>query len=778
MWIIDLTDQLSKNQFNYYCFNPSLVHYRDDIYIMVYRVVKYDVPASYHPWKIWDNGYKFFKNPEQVMQLKYRNHLGDSHSVKINHENKIHKISEFDSTGLAFFSFDGSKFNLLVNVNNIFGQEMNQDARIFFNNDKFYVSYNVFEKYNGKTHVVMRYRELYISLPQTNLIHEGDNYVKLSKEYKMITEKYQQYDKNCVFDSKMNVLYNLNGKFGVIIDGKLVNIAVPEIERLIQYYGKDNVYVSIGTSPIPYQGKYLAAGHIKICYKNLTNKNPVNHFLQSIDFNNIYKHGKYIYFMFLYLFDDNYKIVKLSNPFIPTYNMNHLPYLLAFPSGLCRVDGKITISYGEGDCRCKLLVLNDCEVDRLLVDKLDMGFYFLVNNYYVQHYGYFGHYNTGDDAFMEVFDYLHKKYYPHAHIVYNDKYEQNHDLTIVGGGDVINEYFINEKLADDQSLIAVGVGIPYMSQEHLIKKFKYTILRNPRDQKLLKNKYPNIFYYPDLAFLLPRIFGVSQPKVIDPQTTPCNKKIGMCLIRTYYHRDYPHLYENFVKEIIIFVANMLENNNSIHLIPFCINKLSIKENDLLLLNDIKKHFPTNDRVIIEYDESYTKETYVRKIYQKVGEMDFNICSRFHSHIFSTIHQIPFVSLTCGRKCLEYMRDIELSHNVYQLNTNEIDLPVGFDGNKFFEFVVDKMRNSYNIRIKLNYFMQRYDGMMDEFESYWKKVVYNNLAQSRKNVRLYPSISRSNNIFDCPNSPPPLSSPPVTNTTSSTNNNTNNSKTNI
>ena len=738
MWIIDITSQLNLTMKNYYCFNPSIIHYKDNIYIVVYRIAHYDIPMEYHPWKIWDSGYKFFDNPKNVIQNKYRNELGNEHTVLISGKNQITKTAEHDSTGLAFFSFNGNRFDLITNINNIFGNEMNQDARIIKIGDDFYVTYNVFERYD-KTCVRMRYRKLKIT---------GTN-IKLSAEYPMFSPRYKDIDKNCVFDLNKNILYEIGRTFDIIIDGKMIRKKVPELAKLIDYYGDSNIFVSIGSPPVKFGDCMLATGHIKITYKSLMNKHPVDKFLKTINFADIHKHGKYIYFIFIYVFDKNYNIVKISEPFIPTLRMNHLPYLLAFPTGLCWLNGKICISYGEGDIKCKFLVLNNTELCNLLGKKMSMGFYFLTNHYNILHYGYFNNLNCGDDAFRLVFKYLQQQYYPHFSIDFSSQYDCKYDLCIVGGGDVVNNYFINPILkklpagtTHVPNLIAAGVGIPYTSGEQYLKLFDNIILRNPRDYSRLKNSHKKISYYPDMTFLLKKIIK-----------TPCyirtGRKIGLCLTRTYHNPKYPNLYNAFVTEIVKFIRLMIADRYSIHLIPFCINhkKEGTNENDLLLYADILKHFKSTSSVVLEFDNSYNRETYVEKTFNKIAEMDFNVCTRFHSHIFSTIHKIPFVSLTCGRKCIEYMRDIESTDNMYEIRTNEIDLPVDFNGSKFYGFLKTKILDKENIRARLTHRMEIYDALMINFEKKWKKMIYWYLYGT-ETVQLFPNISKKyDNFFD-------------------------------
>ena len=736
MWIIELTHQIHLAKSNYYCFNPSLIHLRDDIYILIYRVIQYDMPLEYHPWKIWDDGYKYFDNSEQVIQQKYRNAYGKGRRIQITEDkNYIDLVNEFDSTGIALFTFDGNKFQLLHNINNLFGREMNQDARITKIDSKYFISYNMFETTNNQTHIRLRYRDIQFTNEE----------IILSDEYPMFTHKYKSIEKNCVFDQNHNIIYGLGKTLKVIINDNMIQTPIPQLEKLINYYGEQNLFISSGTPPIKYGSNLmLAVGHIKIAYTHVGHICPFNQFLKMIDFDSIRKHGKYIYFMFFYLFDDKYNVIKLSNPFIPTVSANHLPYLLVFPAGLCYVGEKIAISYGEGDCKCKLLILNKTEIDSLLVDKLDMGFYFLTNCCRIQHYGYFNHFNCGDDAFQLIFKYLHKKFYPHFEIEFTDVCKDGYDLTTIGGGDVINKYFMSQ-IKSDQNVIAVGVGIPYVSEEHYLEKLKYTILRNPRDYARLKHTYKNTSYFPDLTFLL--------PKILKPMPTHAHthtgKKIGMCLIQTYYKVGYETLYENFVTEIINFITLILRDGFIIHLIPFCINSKNSQENDLILMKRIKKHFPS-DNVVLEYDESTcTLHNYVERTYHKIAEMDFNICSRFHSHIFSMIHHVPFVSLTCGRKCIEFMNDIELTNNLYRLKTNDKDLPIDFSGAKFYKFVKEKLKNQVNIKKKLVHFMSKYSEQMNKFEKIWPKILFKYACQTH-HIKLFPKICPCENG---PTSPP-------------------------
>ena len=462
---------------------------------------------------------------------------------------------------------------------------------------------------------------------------------------------------------------------------------------------------------------------------------PASDFLSLINFDQIHKHGAFIYFVYIFLFDSHYNIIRISKPFIPTTNQSHLPYVLAYPAGIAAdpVTNNIIISYGEGDCKCKLLILKSDIVDDLLTDTCNYGFYFLTLDIKIRHFGYFGHKNTGDDAFTHVFKYLHSKFNPFATIVYENYFaDSDTDIHIIGGGDIINPYFM-EQIVTTKPVIAAGVGIPYLANVRYLPKCSEVIMRNKVDATEL-----NYVYYPDLAFLLPKILPVMPVvPVVHAKLNSTIKQIGFCLTRTYYNPRYVNLYDAYVDSIVVCINKLLTNNYDINLIPFCFDPRNSSEYDILLLTDIKAHFATNSNVhICLQDHDITRSEYVADVYNIINQMDFIVCTRFHSHIFATIATVPFVSLTCGRKCLTYMNDIGLNSLVYKLTTNEIDLPIDFSGTHFYDFLLNHITNATNIKSQLVQIRQQQEKLMVQFEAYWAKLMSTYTQTSRK-IKLCP-----------------------------------------
>src|SRR5271155_2157147 len=111
MWVLDLTALLKLDIHNYYVFNLGMERYGDNLYLCVYRVCKYDVNMAYHPWKIWDNGYKFFPDSQAVMGIKYRKPEKQNgpeivHTIQAKDgKDRSPQTPEFDSTGLCLLRF-------------------------------------------------------------------------------------------------------------------------------------------------------------------------------------------------------------------------------------------------------------------------------------------------------------------------------------------------------------------------------------------------------------------------------------------------------------------------------------------------------------------------------------------------------------------------------------------------------------------------------------------------------------------------------------------------
>jgi len=738
-------------KFNEYIFNNSLIEF-NGYYVMTYRHIVYNYNIKTHPWSAWfksynnvnkkiiDNNKELLVNIKLFSLDKYREiYDNDTFINMISNNNVIisdDENTQIDTTGLCIFE-KNEDFNKIVMIYNnpFFFNNYNQDSRLYNINNELFITYNGFIKNNDDLCVKLLYRKIIINFKYDNIY--------IGEELPLINPKFnieRKVEKNCILDYNKNVIYDINGVFKYIDKNKgLICHNIINLMNIISYYGNNNIFFSLGTpiQQIKINNKIynISLGHVKVNYKNIEKNTSFYKFLKNIDFTTIKMHGKYIYFMFFYVFDENYNITHISYSFIPTDNNNqHLPYLLVFPTGFYKSNNKYIISYGEGDEFSKILILSEKNILDLLIpiNNIDINYKFLFYNvdtykyielydvYTYLIYGYYSMFNCGDDAFKIAFNnYLKIKNKDKKYIInflnpynINNYYNNIYDEIIVGGGDVINSYFMDPIIKfnknNDINMIAISIGIPYLDNLHYLNIFKKVYLRNSNDYlDIINNKYNDVIfdiskfnYIPDICFGLDII---NEPINIIINKDKIN--IGIFLCRTFYNLKYENEYNNLILQISLLLNQILNINNNIYiyLIPFNINNNNNKENDCIINNHLKILNINNDRIInVEY-KLFNKNLYVEQINTIISQLNFGICSRFHSHIFCINNNIPFLSLSCTRKVFELLNELNLFDIYCPLNCIN-DIPFNFDINKCLDIFKYLLNNNEDKKIFLKNIM--------------------------------------------------------------------------
>lgn len=752
MYILDLSSLLQSDgeaqQSVFYC-NNSILHWKDNLYWMAYRRMQYrlTVPSRLHPWKIWDNGYKYlYDNPERMYlrrsgaprhgAMKYRNGLSADRVIALDGESIGNRISpnarEFDSTGLALVEYipdDGHRpWRLVRNFHNIFGQDMNQDARLSRGDhpNEFWITYNGFFQTDGRSR---RSPTVRMMKRCVHIIEREDSpsFLYLFEEEELLTLPHQDIEKNCVLHNEA-VLYSISkGEFVYHtpheIRGRTPDPLLRDLDALLRPHG---ILLSLGTPPHPYRDRYLMAGHLKIPFRRFrSGTDPMPPFLKSffetIPWDEIYLHGRFLYLMILIEFDKEYCVHRISHALLPTEGRSYLPYLLCFPAGLTRGRNadEILLSYGEGDVRCKLFSFTTDDVETLLHTREELqGVFcspsltgpcplfraqFLDTRLYtarprIFHYGYYFEKNAGDDMFMIIFRLLQRSMAPNALIRFRNRFHpseiRSQDLLVFGGGDIITPYFMNDLAAFPNHIQkhAVSVGVPYTADLPSLDRFDSILLRNPRDlervRSLLRHSetHKPIEYFPDLGFLLPYVWKTCNHSTI-PRLPPATVSaggdlsssgrlsVGLSMPRTAYQKDSLD-YVAYLESLVQVFRLLLEREPRIQLflLPFCVPDRKHREDDRILNDQIAELMDRErDRVHIL---SLPTDLYgVEWIYRTISTMDFMICGRFHAHIFSFDLGVPFVSMASSRKCHELMHGLGLTDPIIRLGTNTDDRPV-------------------------------------------------------------------------------------------------------
>ena len=292
--------------------------------------------------------------------------------------------------------------------------------------------------------------------------------------------------------------------------------------------------------------------------------------------------------------------------------------------------------------------------------------------------GFFSRDNLGDDLIEEVWRYLVSI----KQILKNDKdytvyFETVDDISendlknattvILAGGDIINNYFMDKLSSFNGNIIATGVGVPY--PEILVNgldshKFTAIVTRSKADTSMFNGQ---AVYFPDLAVYLPQMFGrIPSSLDVDILRSRKNRKnVGVFLTRSVCKGN--ENYNKVVKGIAESLDSIVTAGFVVTLIPFNTHAGNTSENDILINKDVLLLMKTNAKTA-----SITTVKDMWDYFQT--EIDMAITMRFHSHLYSVVAGVPFVSLYTTRKVKNLLIDTGLSEFSYELPKDALDLP--------------------------------------------------------------------------------------------------------
>ena len=132
--------------------------------------------------------------------------------------------------------------------------------------------------------------------------------------------------------------------------------------------------------------------------------------------------------------------------------------------------------------------------------------------------GYYKHSNFGDEQYKTSMTKLFSEYlqidysieFIDCDCIYKENF-YNDDIIIVGGGDILNPYFmdkIEKKFRNRQNIIiGLSVGLPYASilvQTSKLEILDYIFIRTVQDLDVFTKYFhkDRIFYIPDVSYLL------------------------------------------------------------------------------------------------------------------------------------------------------------------------------------------------------------------------------------------------------------------------------------
>ena len=369
--VVDFSEILPVSK-NVYVFNPSIAHYRDDLYLCSYRAFvrypqilqkseTYDYTEEYitdpnHPWLGGIKG-DLWWNPE------YGYDLTEFVMLKITPNNQVTLDIDYLNSGII-----NSTQTEMINPGIMAGV----DGRLLkLSDNKFIISYNVAisdgmiignDKTCDKKCTLIATRIIQINPGNKSMIL-GNETILCPSISKMIEKNWSL---SRVSDTDVSLSYSIESShelYRLKIDRDVVSCTEVHISQsapffiALETYYNNQISISVSTPTISLGDSVrLGVGHIKYMWADLSvypQGSPLVLFTRKMQRKEgLIVHPVAIYLMFMYTFDYiTGQLLSFSEMFSPKSNT-----LLCYPSGLTKSpSGKIILSYGESDSRCKFM---------------------------------------------------------------------------------------------------------------------------------------------------------------------------------------------------------------------------------------------------------------------------------------------------------------------------------------------------------------------------------------------------------------------------------------
>ena len=359
--------------------------------------------------------------------------------------------------------------------------------------------------------------------------------------------------------------------------------------------------------------------------------------------------------------------------------------------------------------------------------------------------GYYGHANLGDQSYIESFKRFFEGIFERNSIefidcdqIHNVQFSES-DLIVVGGGDVLNEYFIDKIIAvfngKRNKIIAVSVGLPYKSiltNSNKLSIIDYVFVRTKVDLELFKTYFHphKVHYLPDISQLLlqqsekvslgelgARLQGYNRIK---------RKTVGIMLSRHIYHERHEREYQNFLRGMCKVIRMLLDMEMHVVLIPFNTNEKSMTENDEIINNDILHEMRRNGTSL--QNLTVVGRLDVEQMLRIYDYLDYTIPMRFHACLFSLYKKVPFLPVFTTRKIKNFLVDIDWNWG-YELDTNEIDIPVGIREDILFRrFTGLCQSNAEKLQLKMTSINIQWGKAIVEAKNVLRDTLSNNIEK--------------------------------------------------
>lgn len=319
--------------------------------------------------------------------------------------------------------------------------------------------------------------------------------------------------------------------------------------------------------------------------------------------------------------------------------------------------------------------------------------------------GYYGHCNLGDEQYKQSFMDLFKQYMPTSIKYQTEFYDcdmlqdytfSETDIIILGGGDVLNDYFLHKVISvftgRNNKIIAVSVGLPFTSvltDTNKLNIVDYIFIRTKQDLELFSQYFHphRVFYLPDLSMLL--LNKASLPVISEQITSTMTrierikrsgKKIVMfSLSRHIYNSNYETNYQFIITTLCQFIKFLTTFNYHIVFVPFNTNSDNPIEDDTVVQQDIVSYLLQNGNVSLTNTTIINTKLTTDEVLKLLDLVDVSVCMRFHACLFSVYKKVPIFPIFTTRKIKNLLLDLEWQYG-YEMDTNDDHVPIEIDVN--------------------------------------------------------------------------------------------------
>lgn len=224
-------------------------------------------------------------------------------------------------------------------------------------------------------------------------------------------------------------------------------------------------------------------------------------------------------------------------------------------------------------------------------------------------------------------------------------------MIVLGGGAVVAPFYL-EILPDNKPKYALGVDIAYESEIDLLAaaNFQSVMVRNSTDiPAMLQKLQCPVRSIPDLAFCIPE----QQSSLLIPSS---RKKMGV-LVTDYVNPAIDRSVTEFAERAWSFKLKMakrldrfVKSGWDVYLIPCSTGGYG---NDIRMNLDIMAFMEEQPICIMDTISP-------SQMIGLLGQMDINICMKFHAHIFSVMAGTPLVSIDFTRKVRLFLQENNLT----------------------------------------------------------------------------------------------------------------------